>query len=270
MTEMPEVEILVRDLREYVVGRTITAAEVVLPAAVRFPSVPEFVEHLQGCVVTGVERRAKHILLGLSDELLMGLHMMLWGTLRLVPAGEPPMPYTLIVWHLDQGEELRLLDKLGYARAVLGTPEAVSKGLSLHLLGPDALDPSFDVATLARQIGRRRGVLKSLLLNQRIVAGLGNRDADESLWLAQIDPRRTAVSLTEAELTRLHAGIVEMVSGGVALRGTQRDLFGVKGQARHSRHIFERTGLPCPRCGTPVALTRIGGRRTHYCPGCQK
>jgi formamidopyrimidine-DNA glycosylase len=145
----------------------------------------------------------------------------------------------------------------------------VSQGLGLHLLGPDALDPGFDPATLARQIGRRRGVLKSLLLNQRIVAGLGNRDADESLWLAGIDPRRSAASLTEAELARLHAGIVEMVTGGVALRGTQRDLFGVKGQARHSRHIFERTGLPCPRCGTPVALTRIGGRRTHYCPGCQ-
>ncbi len=269
MTEMPEVETLVGDLRATVVGRRIKSADVLLPAAVRFPTVPEFVAQLQDCVVTCVERRAKHILLGLSDELVLGLHMMLWGTLRLVDEAEPPMPYTLIVWHLDQSQELRLLDKLGYARAALGTPAAVSKGLGLHLLGPDALDPGFDVATLARQIGRRRGVLKSLLLNQRIVAGLGNRDADESLWLAGIDPRRSAASLTEAELARLHAGIVEMVTGGVALRGTQRDLFGVKGQARHSRHIFERTGLPCPRCGTPVALTRIGGRRTHYCPGCQ-
>jgi formamidopyrimidine-DNA glycosylase len=270
MTEMPEVEILVRGLREHVVGRTIQTAEVLLPSAVRFPAVPEFIAQLAGCMVTSAERRAKYILLGLSDELLLGLHMMLWGTLRLAPAVEARPPHTLITWRLDRDEELRLIDQLGYARAALGTPEAVSQGLGLHLLGPEALDPGFDVAALARQIGRRRGVLKSLLLNQRVLAGLGNRDADESLWLAGLDPRRSAATLTEAELTRLHAGIREMLTEGIAQGGTQRDLLGRKGRARHRRHIFERTGLPCPRCGTAIAITRLGGRRTHYCPGCQQ
>src|SRR5688572_20047495 len=246
MTEMPEVEVLVRDLREAVVGRTIRSAEVVLPAAVRFPPVPEFIAHLENCTVTSAERRAKFILLGLSDELVLGLHMMLWGTLRLVPAGER-LPYTLIAWQLDRSEDLLLMDSLGYARAALGPPDVLSQGLSLHLLGPDALDPDFDVATVARQLGQRRGVLKSLLLNQRIIAGLGNRDADESLWLAGIDPRRSAASLTDDELTRLHAAIVSNLHDGLALRGTQRDLFGRKGRAKHRRHIFERTGLPCPR-----------------------
>jgi formamidopyrimidine-DNA glycosylase len=108
-----------------------------------------------------------------------------------------------------------------------------------------------------------------VLLNQRILAGLGNRDADESLWLAQIDPRRSAASLTPDELTRLHAAIGTVLSEGVALRGTQRDLFGRKGEAIHRRNIFERTREPCPRCGTPIAYLRIGGRNTHYCPNCQ-
>jgi formamidopyrimidine-DNA glycosylase len=123
---------------------------------------------------------------------------------------------------------------------------------------------------LARQLAKRRGVLKSVLLNQRVLAGLGNRDTDESLWLAGIDPRRSAASLTLEELTRLHAGIKKMLEEGIALRGTQRDLFGVKGQAVHRRHIFEKTREPCPRCGTPIAYMRIGGRNTFFCPNCQK
>jgi formamidopyrimidine-DNA glycosylase len=194
--------------------------------------------------------------------------MMLWGTLRLVPSGER-LPYTLIAWALDRDEDLLLMDQLGYARAALGPPDVLSQGLSLHLLGPDALDPDFDAATLARALGKRRGVLKSLLLNQRVVAGLGNRDADESLWLAGIDPRRPAASLTDGELRRLRDAIVQNLKDGLALGGTQRDLFGRKGRAKHQRHIFERTGLPCPRCGTLIEQTRLGGRRTHYCPGCQ-
>ena len=122
----------------------------------------------------------------------------------------------------------------------------------------------------SRQLGRRRGVLKTVLLNQRVLAGLGNRDADESMWLAGIDPRRSAASLTENELVLLHAAIVKVLAEGIALRGTQRDLFGRKGQAEHRRYVFERTGLPCPRCATPVAHVRIGGRNTHYCPQCQR
>jgi formamidopyrimidine-DNA glycosylase len=188
----------------------------------------------------------------------------------LIPAGQPHLPETLIVWHLDREEDLRFVDKLGYARAAVGSPEVLAEQLDLNSLGPEALDPNFDVVILASQLARRRGVIKSVLLNQRILAGLGNRDADESLWLAAIDPRRPATSLTSDELTHLHAAIVTVLTEGIALRGTQRDLFGRKGEAIHRRNIFERTGEPCPRCGTPIAYLRIGGRNTHYCPSCQK
>jgi len=125
------------------------------------------------------------------------------------------------------------------------------------------------VDALTRQLARRRGVLKSVLLNQRILAGLGNRDADESMWLAEIDPRRSAASLTSDERIRLHAAIGKVLTEGIALRGTQRDLFGRKGKAVHRRYIFEKSGQPCPRCGTRIAYLRIGGRNTFYCPNCQ-
>jgi formamidopyrimidine-DNA glycosylase len=269
MAEVPEVETIVRDLREAVVGRTIQETEVLLPAAVRFPTVDEFRTLLTARVVLESRRRAKYILLPLSGDLLLAIHFALWGTVGLVPTDQPRLPETLIIWHLDQDQDLRLIDKLGYARSAAGPPDILSEKLDLASLGPEALDPNFDVDVLARQFSRRRGVLKTVLLNQRVIAGLGNRDTDESLWLAGIDPRRSAASLTSEELTRLHAAIGKVLSEGIALRGTQRDLFGRKGQAVHRRYIFEKAREPCPRCGMPIAYLRIGGRNTFYCPNCQ-
>ena len=269
MAEVPEVETLVRDLKEAIVGRSLIATEVLQPAAVRYPTVDEFTSLLTNRVFVESHRRAKYILLPLSGEMVLGIHLALWGTLVLVPTEQPQLVETLITWHLDQNQDLRLIDKLGYARAAIGGSEVLAERLDLNSLGPEALDPSFDVDILAHQLSPRRGVLKSMLLNQRILAGLGNRDTDESLWLAGIDPRRSAASLTLDELTRLHAAIGKVLNEGINLRGTQRDLFGRKGQAVHRRNIFERTGQPCPRCGARIAYTRISGRNTYYCPNCQ-
>lgn len=269
MAEVPEVETLVRDLREAVVGRTILTTDVFQPAAVRFPTIDEFPALLTDRTVLDANRRAKYILLSLSGDLLLAIHLALWGTLVLVPTDQLRLPETVIRWQLDRDQDMRFLDKLGYARAAVGSPDVLAERLDLHSLGPEALDPDFTVDVLARQLAKRRGILKTALLNQRVLAGLGNRDADESLWLAGIDPRRSTASLTSEEITRLHAAIGKVLTEGIALRGTQRDLFGRKGQAVHRRYIFERTQEPCPRCGTPIAYVRIGGRNTHYCPGCQ-
>jgi len=269
MAEVPEVETLVRDLREAVVGRTIRQTEVLQPAAVRFPTVDEFTTLLTDCIVMESRRRAKYILLPLSGDLVLAIHLALWGTVAFVPTKESRLPETVIIWHLDQDEDLRFVDKLGYARAAVGSPDVLAKVLDLNSLGPEALDPNFSVQVLTQRLARRRGVLKTVLLNQRVLAGLGNRDADESMWLAGIDPRRSAASLTSDELVRLHAAIGQVLTEGIALRGTQRDLFGRKGEALHRRNIFEKSGEPCPRCGTRIAYTRIGGRNTFYCPNCQ-
>jgi formamidopyrimidine-DNA glycosylase len=269
MAEVPEVETLVRDLREAVVGRTLVETEVFLSAAVRFPTVDEFTTLLTDRIVMESRRRAKYILLPLSGDLVLAIHLALWGTVALVPTEQPRLPETVIIWHLDQDQDLRFIDKLGYARAAVGSPDVLAKELDLNSLGPEALDPDFNVDVLAGRLARRRGVLKPLLLNQRVLAGLGNRDADESMWLAGIDPRRSAASLTSDELTRLYAAIAKVLAEGIALRGTQRDLFGRKGEALHRRNIFEKSGEPCPRCGTRIAYTRIGGLNTFYCPTCQ-
>ena len=133
MAEVPEVETIVRDLRRAVVGRTIQGVEVLLPAAVRFPSVDKFKILLAGRTVLELKRRAKYILLSLSGDLLLAVHFALWGTLALVPSEQPRLPETLIVWRLDQGQDLRLVDKLGYARAAVGPPEVLSERLDLEI-----------------------------------------------------------------------------------------------------------------------------------------
>lgn len=203
MAEVPEVETLVRDMREAVVGRSLVDTEVLQPAAVRFPTVDEFVILLTDRVVLDAHRRAKYMLLPLSGELVLAIHLALWGTIALVPTKQPRLQETVVIWHLDQDEDLRFVDRLGYARTAVGPPDVLAEKLDLNSLGPEALDPNFNVDVLTRQLARRRGVLKPLLLNQRVLAGLGNRDTDESLWLAKIDPRRPAASLTADELTRL-------------------------------------------------------------------
>ncbi|MEP7336875.1 MAG: DNA-formamidopyrimidine glycosylase family protein [Acidobacteriota bacterium] len=270
MAEVPEVEILVQGLREAVVGRTFRNVIVLQNTAVRYPSVLEFSTLLKGRTLLDAFRRAKYMMMPLSGDLTLAVHLMLWGTLKLLPSASPRVLETLIIWQLDRDEDLRLLDTLGYARASVAQPAALAELLDLDSLGPEALDASFNVSVLAQQLARRRGVLKTVLLNQRVVAGLGNRDADESLWLAGIAPRRSAASLTEEELIRLHAAIIKVLTEGLALRGTQRDLFGRKGQAQHGRFVFEKTGQPCQRCGAPITQLRIGGRNTHYCPQCQQ
>ncbi len=136
MAEVPEVETIVRDLREAVVGQTIRAPEVLLPAAVRFPTADEFTTLLTDRVVLESNRRAKYILLPLSGDLLLAVHFALWGTLALVPTEQPRLPETLIIWHLDQDQDLRLVDKLGYARAAVASPEILAEKLDLNSLVP--------------------------------------------------------------------------------------------------------------------------------------
>lgn len=270
MAEVPEVETLAGDLRHAVVGRMIQHTEVLQPAAVRFPSPEKFTTLLNNRVVLAARRRAKHILIDLSGNTLLEMHMMLWGTITLLPADQLRAPETLIVWRLDHGEDLRLTDKLGYARASAGAPDEIAARLKLHSLGPEALDASFTPAVLAQALAKRRGVLRTVLINQRVLAGLGIRDADESLWMAGIDPRRVPATLNAEEIERLHGAILHVLNGGLALRGTQRDLFGRKGQAKHGQFVFEQAGKPCPRCGTAVAHVRIADRNTYYCPQCQR
>lgn len=270
MAEVPEVETLTRDLRELVVGRALTGARVLAPEAVRFPAPEDLGALLAGRRVEGAARRAKWLLCDLAGGVTLALHMMLHGTLRLLPAGAPADAQTMVVFGLEGGEELHLRDRKGYARVAAAPAAELAERLKLAALGPELLDPAFGPGDLAARLAGRRGVLKTTLVDQKTLAGLGNRDADESLWEAGIDPRRKAGSLAPAEVERLHAAARAVVEEGIGLRGTMTDLRGRRGGARQDRKIYGHEGEPCPRCGAPIARTFIGQLITFYCPGCQR
>ncbi|NJM08128.1 Fpg/Nei family DNA glycosylase, partial [Candidatus Gracilibacteria bacterium] len=269
MAEVPEVEILVRDMNEQLPGRAIKEVRVTLPEVVRFPEPAQFTTLLAGQRFTHIVRRAKHMLCTLENNLLLEMHCMLHGTLRLYPTHVAPTVETLISYQLEDGAELHFLDRLGYARASAGPMLEVQQKLRLNDLGPEALDPHFSPELLLKVLHGRRGKLKSTLLNQRILAGLGNRDADESFWHARINPLRIAGSLSSYEGEQLCAAILYVLREGINLRGTMTDLSGKRGAARQRRCVYGQGGQPCPRCKTPIIRTMLGQQITFFCPSCQ-
>jgi formamidopyrimidine-DNA glycosylase len=269
MAEVPEVEIFARDMAELVVGRTIAGVTVLNPAALRFPEPPAFAALLDGRRFEAVERRAKFIVCHMSGGVTLAMHMMLHGTLRLFPADTPPEPQTMLIYALGDGEDLQLRDRDGFARAAAGPHEELAARLKLGELGPEMLDPAFGPDGLLARLGRRRSKMKVALVDQKILAGLGSRDADESLWQAMINPLRPANTLTAEEAARLLPEVRAVLDEGIALRGTMPDLRGKQGAATQRRKVYGRAGEPCLRCGTPIERTWLGQLMTHWCPRCQ-
>lgn len=270
MAEVPEVETVVRDLRAALTGRTIESAEVVLPETVRFATPEEFARAIAGARILGAERRAKWALVALSGERTLAIHFMLFGYLRLEPPDAKREATLCLIWRLDGHEDLRLLDRVGYARVALLPNAELNERLGLDTLGPEVLDASFSPDTLEARLRPKRVPIKPALLDQHVVAGMGNRDADESLWRARIDPRRPARELSDEEAARLTGAMREVLAEGISRRGTLVDLWGKRGTQLEHRQIFERAGQPCPRCGTPIARLRQNNRNTFYCPHCQQ
>lgn len=270
MSEVPEVEIAVRDLRVSVVGRVIEGAEVLAPGVLRFGTPEEFARTITGRRVEDVRRRAKWILIALGGDYTLAIHFMLFGYLRLMAAGAPRAANTMLALLLSGGEELRLLDRLGYARVALAPTVELDARLGLSTLGPEVLADDFAPQILEERLRRKRVPIKPALLDQHVVAGLGNRDADESLWRAGIGPQRPAGTLTREEAERLTDAMRGVLREGIARRGSMRDLWGRRGESLRHLDVFEREGEPCPRCGGPVARIRQNGRNTFYCPACQQ
>lgn len=270
MAEVPEVEIAVQDLRASVVGREIERAEVLAPGVLRFGTPEEFARMIAGRRVLDARRRAKWVLMALAGDYTLAIHFMLFGYLRLVPDDSPRADHTLLVLYLSGEEDLRLLDRLGYARVALLPTAELDARLGLATLGPEALADDFAPEMLEQRLRRKRVPIKPALLDQHVVAGLGNRDADESLWRAGIAPQRAAGSLNHEEAARLTHTMRDVLHEGIARRGSMRDLRGRRGDSLRHLDVFEREGKPCSHCGSPIARIRQNARNTFYCPVCQR
>jgi len=271
--ELPEVETLRGDAERLLVGRRITAADLLVPAVLREPTPTAFLAALRGAAIVRAERRAKYLLLGLADDQVLALQLAIYGQLLLCPSNAPREPETLLVLDLADGDEVHLRDGSNYTRIWLVAREKLQAALRLDTLGPEPLAPAFTVDLLRERLGGRRARLKGLLLDQHVIAGLGNIYVDEALWRAGLHPARTASSLNEGELTALHDAIRGVLAEAIEHRGTTfhtyRDLLGEKGHHQDALAVFHRQGKPCPRCGTTVQRTTLASRDTHLCPTCQ-
>ncbi len=279
--ELPEVETVARDLLRLVGGATVRDGRILRPANLSTPDPVTFTRAIAGRRIEGVRRRAKWILIDLEGGLILMVHLRMTGQLLVLPLIAPLDPYVRAVLRLDDGRELRFRDVRAFGRLALvarrddGTPATSldpNDPEALNDYGPEPLEPSFTVLRFAAMLAGRRGRLKSLLLDQRFLAGLGNIYVDEALWRARLHPLASAAALRAVEVERLHAAIVSVLSEAVAARGSSIDDYtGPDGDGTMQERlaVYQRGGAPCERCGVAIRRVTLGGRGTHLCPRCQ-
>lgn len=279
MPELPEVETIARELRPLVTGARITGFRTDWPRSVRHPSPDELAARIAGRVVEGVERRAKWLLLALSGGAVLAIQVKMTGQLFVLPASVPRDRHVHLVFPLADGRELLIRDVRKFARVALydrddrGRVTGPDGSDPLGELGPEPLEDDFTLARFRARVRGRRSRLKPLLLDQSFLAGVGNIYADEALWRARLHPLRSAASIGPAAERALHRAIREVLAEGIERRGSSIDDYTAPdgdGEMQEHLAVYQRTGLPCLRCGRPVRRIVLGIRSTHFCSWCQR
>jgi formamidopyrimidine-DNA glycosylase len=271
--ELPEVETVVRDLRPHLVGRRIASVEV-SQHALRRPWSPEWGPLLTGRKVREVRRRGKWIVAALDHGLHLVIHLGMSGQLTVVSAKEPRADHTHIVLDLDRsGRQLRFRDIRRFGSATLFTdPEQLERFFEQSGLGPEPWD--LPPLSWRDSLGATSRCLKAVLLDQRVVAGVGNIYADEALFEARLPPAQLGRDTSAREAGRLRRAIVTVLERAIDRRGSSIRNYvggsGLQGEYQNEFRVYGRTGQPCPRCRTPIERIRLAGRSTHYCPRCQR
>ncbi len=283
MPELPEVETVCRGLAPVMIGRVIERVEL-RRAGLRLPFPPGLKETLEGRRVTGLTRRAKYILVGLEGraEATLALHLGMSGRMTVVPdmARYERQKHDHMLLTLETGQGVVFNDPRRFGMALLFAPGEMEAHPSFRPLGPEPLDSAFDSKALKMRLEGKKAAIKLALLDQRVVAGIGNIYACEALYEAKIDPWKEAGSLSVARCAALTASIKAVLTRAIAAGGSSlrdyRQASGELGYFQHSFLVYDREGQACPRCRVggkkahTIKRTVQAGRSTFYCPGCQK
>lgn len=271
MPELPEVETIVRDLARLVPGATIASAKVLKDDLVEVGEPRAFERSLRGAKVRGITRRAKNIVFDLGDDRLV-VNLGMTGRMLIVPKEEPEPPYLGVRFELDDGRQLFYHDVRRFGRLMVLPSEEWDRRAAE--MGWEPLDAAFTPGVLLEMARASRVAVKSWLMDQRRIVGVGNIYASEALHRARIDPRRPAHTLKPAESRRLHAAIRDVLQEAIDFRGTTlldyRDASGEEGAFAARLLVYDREGEPCRRCATPIERVVQGGRSTFFCRKCQR
>ncbi|HLA07834.1 MAG TPA: DNA-formamidopyrimidine glycosylase [Anaerolineales bacterium] len=265
MPELPEVETVARKLKPDLVGKTILDADLRWPRTLATPSPNKFKSLIKGQKVIDVGRRAKYLIIRLSDYHLL-IHLRMSGDLNLKKSRIKPDKHDRLVLKLSGGTSLAFNDTRKFGRVWLSVhPQEV-----LGKLGPEPLSRDFTPQWLHAALHKKHRQLKPLLLDQTFLAGLGNIYADECLHIAKLHPLQASDSITAKQAGALHEAIRRVLREGIQRNGASIDWVYRGGEFQNYFRVYDREGEPCPVCGTRIKRTIVGQRGTHYCPTCQK
>jgi len=271
MPELPEVETILRGLRDQLLNLTFSRIEVRLKKSIA--NAPQsFASFLPQRKILSVERRGKNIIFHLSGGTALLVHLRMTGSLRFMPAKDPVAKHTHVIFSFRNSLfQLRFIDPRQFGRLILEKKQRGENLKALVHLGPEPLAISFREFS-KRLVGRRRAI-KSLLLDQSFLAGVGNIYADETLHRAGIHPRQRADTLGEKDLRRLCGNLKKTLREAIRAGGTSVrnyvDAHGSPGGFQKSLSVYGRKGEKCPACGSTITRERVGGRSSFYCPKCQ-
>ena len=273
MPELPEVETTVRDLRRHLPGLTISGVLFCDWPRLIQTHPPEVLSQLvAGEQILGLDRRAKYVIVELSNGKYLVFHRKMTGNLFWRTPDAPPDKYTHFVIGFTDDTQLRFTDLRKFGRVYLFLSRAEMDDL-FRKLGPEPLLDSFTEQDFEARLTGRKGLLKPLLLDQSLLVGLGNIYVNEALFVSGLHPQRPAHTLDADERQRLYHAIREVLNKGIANRGTTLSDYldgeGMKGRNQEMLFVHERKDQPCVNCGTPIVKIVVGQRGTYLCPSCQ-
>ena len=269
MPELPEVETIKNELAPHVLGHTFTSITLLWDGIVKAPSIEEFRSRLVGQKITGLSRHGKYLVLNLTGDDWLVIHLKMSGSLLLSRDSKEPPRYTRAVFYLDGGTRFFFCDPRKFGRVWLVSDwRTVTKNL-----GPEPLETDFTPQVLAQRLKNRKAPVKALLHDQSVIAGIGNMYADEALFAAGIHPLRPGGSLIQEEIERLHHAIQQTLHAAIGNKGASIVNYyrpgGETGTAHFEFKVAHGRGKNCPNCGRPIQRIPVRNRGTYFCPRCQ-
>ena len=272
MPELPEVETVRRGLEKLILGKKISNIDIRYPKMIK-TDLDEFRRELPGQVIQTMGRRGKYLLFYLSDKVLIS-HLRMEGKYFYYPDQVPERKHAHILIHFEDGGTLVYEDVRKFGTMELLAPKLLEAYFVTKKLGPEPTEQDFDLARLKLALKKSKKPIKSHLLDQTLVAGLGNIYVDEVLWRAKIHPFRSSNSLSSQEARKVHDETIKVLGqavekGGSTIR-TYTNAFGEDGTMQEFHQVYDKAGQACSRCGAIIEKIQLGGRGTHFCPKCQR